>query len=142
MKRLVTLSALSVLAAGVLASAGALAQAAMTEGSVEKIDQAAGKITLNHGPIKNLDMDAMKMVFRVKEASMLDGLRRVSNAGRAWLPSRERLRCGWRNGSQRYGQHDRFADRFRVGDHARAKGLNMNDAYDPAMLGRAWEVTK
>lgn len=75
MKRLVTLSALSVLAAGVLASAGALAQAAMTEGSVEKIDQAAGKITLNHGPIKNLDMDAMKMVFRVKEASMLDGLK-------------------------------------------------------------------
>lgn len=75
MKRLVTLSALSVLAAGVLASAGAVAQAAMTEGSVEKIDQAAGKITLNHGPIKNLDMDAMKMVFRVKEASMLDGLK-------------------------------------------------------------------
>lgn len=75
MKRLVTLSALSVLAAGMLASAGALAQAAMTEGSVEKIDQAAGKITLNHGPIKNLDMDAMKMVFRVKEASMLDGLK-------------------------------------------------------------------
>lgn len=75
MKRLVTLSALSVLAAGVLASAGALAQVAMTEGSVEKIDQAAGKITLNHGPIKNLDMEAMKMVFRVKEASMLDGLK-------------------------------------------------------------------
>lgn len=75
MKRLVTLSALSVLAAGVLASAGALAQAAMTEGSVEKIDQAAGKITLNHGPIKNLDMDAMKMVFRVKEANMLEGLK-------------------------------------------------------------------
>lgn len=75
MKRLVTLAALSILAAGVLASAGALAQAAMTEGSVEKIDQAAGKITLNHGPIKNLDMDAMKMVFRVKEASMLEGLK-------------------------------------------------------------------
>lgn len=75
MKRLVTLSALSVLAAGMLASAAALAQTAMTEGSVEKIDQAAGKITLNHGPIKNLDMDAMKMVFRVKEAGMLDGLK-------------------------------------------------------------------
>lgn len=74
MKRLVTLSALSILAAGVFASA-ALAQAAMTEGSVEKIDQAAGKITLNHGPIKNLDMEAMKMVFRVKEASMLNGLK-------------------------------------------------------------------
>lgn len=74
MKRLVVLSALSVLAAGVFAFA-ALAQAAMTEGSVEKIDQAAGKITLNHGPIKNLDMEAMKMVFRVKEASMLNGLK-------------------------------------------------------------------
>lgn len=74
MKRLVTLSALSILAAGVFASA-ALAQAAMTEGWVEKIDQAAGKITLNHGPIKNLDMDAMKMVFRVKDASMLNGLK-------------------------------------------------------------------
>ncbi len=75
MKRLVTLSALSLFAASVLASAGALAQAALTEGSVEKIDQSAGKITLNHGPIKNLDMDAMKMVFRVKDASMLNGLK-------------------------------------------------------------------
>ena len=54
-------------------SAGALAQAAMANGEVKKIDEAAGKITLKHGPIKNLDMneDGMTMVFRVQDPSML-----------------------------------------------------------------------
>lgn len=75
MKRLSALSMLSALVTGVAISAAAFAQAAMTEGAVEKIDQAAGKITLNHGPIKNLDMEAMKMVFRVKDAGMLNGLK-------------------------------------------------------------------
>lgn len=75
MRRLSTLFTFSVLAAGVAVSAAAFAQAAPTEGSVEKIDQAAGKITLNHGAIKNLDMEAMKMVFRVKDAGMLNGLK-------------------------------------------------------------------
>jgi Cu/Ag efflux protein CusF len=75
MKRRIVLVVLSSLAASVFASAGAFAQAALVDGSVEKIDQAAGKITLNHGPIKNLDMDAMKMVFRVKDPEMLTGLK-------------------------------------------------------------------
>lgn len=54
-------------------SAGALAQTAMVNGQVKKIDEAAGKITLKHGPIKNLDMneDGMTMVFRVQDPSML-----------------------------------------------------------------------
>ncbi|MBI3435101.1 MAG: copper-binding protein [Proteobacteria bacterium] len=43
----------------------------MVAGEVRKIDESAGKITLNHGPIKNLDMDGMTMVFRVKDAAML-----------------------------------------------------------------------
>lgn len=47
------------------------AQAASVDGSVEKIDQAAGKVTLKHGPIKNLDMDGMTMVFRVNDPEML-----------------------------------------------------------------------
>tara|TARA_E500000081_G_C5910659_1_gene251903 strand:+ start:108 stop:479 length:372 start_codon:yes stop_codon:yes gene_type:complete len=53
--------------------AGALAQTAMVNGEVKKIDEAAGKITLKHGPIKNLDMneDGMTMVFRVQDPSML-----------------------------------------------------------------------
>jgi len=37
-----------------------------------KIDEAAGKITLKHGPIKNLGMDqGMTMTFRVKDPAML-----------------------------------------------------------------------
>jgi len=51
----------------------ALAQGAtMADGEVRKIDEAAGKITLKHGPIKSLDMDEpMTMVFRVKDPAML-----------------------------------------------------------------------
>lgn len=45
----------------------------MVKGEVKKIDQAAGKITLNHGPIKNLDMtdENMTMVFHVQDPAML-----------------------------------------------------------------------
>jgi Cu/Ag efflux protein CusF len=48
------------------------ANMAMTDGEVRKVDKDAGKLTIKHGPITNLDMPAMTMVFRVKEASMLD----------------------------------------------------------------------
>ena len=41
-------------------------------GQVTKIDQAAGKITIRHGPMKKFDMDdGMTMVFRVKDPAML-----------------------------------------------------------------------
>ena len=46
--------------------------AATVEGEVRKIDKDAGKITLKHGPIPNLDMPGMTMVFRVKDPAMLD----------------------------------------------------------------------
>ncbi len=51
----------------------ALAQAAMVNGEVKKIDEAGGKVALKHGPIKNLDMDedGMTMVFRVQDPAML-----------------------------------------------------------------------
>lgn len=56
-----------------LSSANAFAQAAMANGEVRKIDEAAGKITLKHGPIKSLDMEdeSMTMVFRVQDPAML-----------------------------------------------------------------------
>ena len=44
----------------------------MTDGEVKKIDKDAGKITLKHGEIKNLDMPSMTMVFNVKDKSLLD----------------------------------------------------------------------
>nr|WP_211452806.1 copper-binding protein [Collimonas antrihumi] len=46
--------------------------AAMSTGEVKKIDKEAGKITIKHGPLVNLDMPAMTMVFRVKDPAMLD----------------------------------------------------------------------
>jgi len=44
----------------------------MSDGEVRKVDKAAGKITLKHGEIKNLDMPPMSMVFRVKDPAWLD----------------------------------------------------------------------
>ena len=66
---------INILAAAIALSLGAgtaaHAQSTTVDGSVEKIDQSAGKITLKHGPIKNLDMDGMTMVFRVQDPAML-----------------------------------------------------------------------
>ncbi|WP_313704797.1 copper-binding protein [Massilia sp.] len=45
---------------------------ALTDGEVKKIDKETGKITLRHGEIRNLNMAAMTMVFRVKDAAMLE----------------------------------------------------------------------
>lgn len=48
------------------------AQAEPVQGEVRKIDEAAGKITLKHGPIKSLGMDmGMTMAFRVKDPALL-----------------------------------------------------------------------
>ena len=44
-------------------------------GEVTKIDESAGKITIKHGAIKNLDMEPMTMVFRVKEPAMLKAVK-------------------------------------------------------------------
>ena len=46
----------------------------MTSGQVRKIDKEAGKLTLKHERIANLNMPPMTMVFRVKEKSMLNAL--------------------------------------------------------------------
>ena len=56
----------------ILSLSTATAQGNAVQGEVRKIDEAAGKITLKHGPIKNLGMDVgMTMTFRVKEPAML-----------------------------------------------------------------------
>ncbi len=53
-------------------SGTALAQNLPTvTGTVEKVDTAQGKITIDHGPIPNLNMDAMTMVFRAGDPDML-----------------------------------------------------------------------
>lgn len=51
------------------------AAAQSVSGTVTKIDEPQGKLTINHGAIKNLDMDAMTMVFRAGDPAMLKGLK-------------------------------------------------------------------
>lgn len=46
--------------------------AALSEGQIRKVDKEAQKITIKHGPLANLDMPGMTMVFRVKDPGMLD----------------------------------------------------------------------
>ncbi len=48
---------------------------AMTSGVVKKIDKDTGKVTIRHGPIENLGMPQMTMIFRVKDPAMLDRLK-------------------------------------------------------------------
>lgn len=50
----------------------AQAGATMTDGEVRKIDKDAQKITIKHGPIQNLGMPGMTMVFQVKDPALLD----------------------------------------------------------------------
>ncbi|MBE0613646.1 MAG: copper-binding protein [Burkholderiales bacterium] len=91
MKSKSTILSMSVFALAVVASSGAVAQATMsggkmgemkmqqsseavdmTDGVVRKVDKNAKKITIKHGPIKNLDMPGMTMVFQTKDQALLE----------------------------------------------------------------------
>ena len=71
---LVIASCIAIAAAASLQIANA--QSEMVDGQVIKIDEAAGKITLRHGPFKKFDMaDGMTMVFRVQDPAMLKAVK-------------------------------------------------------------------
>ena len=53
----------------------ATAAAPQSDGEVRKIDKEQGKVTLRHGPLANLEMPAMTMVFKAADPSLLDGLK-------------------------------------------------------------------
>jgi Cu(I)/Ag(I) efflux system protein CusF len=55
------------------------AEPQMIPGVVKKIDKAAGKVTVTHGPLVNLGMPAMTMVFRVKDSAWLDQMKDGDN---------------------------------------------------------------
>ena len=46
----------------------------LTDGEVRKVDKENKKVTLKHGPLKNLDMPGMTMVFQVGDEAMLEKL--------------------------------------------------------------------
>jgi Cu/Ag efflux protein CusF len=47
----------------------------MASGEVRRVDSSAGKLTLRHGEIPNLDMPPMTMVFEVADRAFLAGLK-------------------------------------------------------------------
>lgn len=55
-----------------LVAAPVMGQSALSDGEVRKVDKDAKKITIKHGPLANLDMPPMTMVFQVADAAMLD----------------------------------------------------------------------
>lgn len=65
------------LSLGLLMGASAVcAQTPLADGQVIKIDSAAGKITIKHGPLKQFDMDeGMTMVYRAADSAMLNAVK-------------------------------------------------------------------
>lgn len=53
----------------------ASAASALSAGEVTKVDKDAGKLTIKHGPLANLNMPAMTMVFKVKDPAMLSSVK-------------------------------------------------------------------
>lgn len=51
-----------------------VANGQLVEGQIKKVDKAAGKVTLSHGPLPN-GMPAMTMVFGVKDPAWIDQMK-------------------------------------------------------------------
>lgn len=89
MKTLITASLLAVFSLGAVSAqagsdhaahamavpAATSAEMPMVDGLVKKVDKAAGKVTLSHGPLINLNMPAMTMVFKVANAAWLEQMK-------------------------------------------------------------------
>ncbi len=78
MKNLILFVAALAMAPAIHAAPATLSAAqasVMTDGEVRRIDTSNSKITLKHGPIVNLDMPGMTMVFRVQPADLLSGIK-------------------------------------------------------------------
>ena len=53
----------------------AVAERPWAEAELRRIDAAAGKVTLKHGEIRNLDMPPMTMVFTLRDKALLGTLK-------------------------------------------------------------------
>ena len=47
-----------------------------SDGEVRRIDREQGKVTLRHGPLENLDMPAMTMVFKAADPRLLEAVKK------------------------------------------------------------------
>ena len=63
----------------------------LSEGVVKKVNKDQGKLTIQHGPLENLGMPAMTMIFRVQDSAMLnrvkpgDNIRFLADKVNGWL---------------------------------------------------------
>ena len=46
----------------------------MSSGTITKVDTQWNRLTIDHGPLENLEMEAMTMVFEVTDPAMLEGV--------------------------------------------------------------------
>ncbi|MGJ8571924.1 MAG: copper-binding protein [Hoeflea sp.] len=76
MKTVLKIASAAILSLGLVS--GALA-VEYTKGVVKKLDAKAKKVTLIHEELKNLDMPAMTMVFRIKDDTLLAKLKQGAN---------------------------------------------------------------
>lgn len=60
--------------AGASMSAAIAGELPMVQGEIKKVDESAGKMTIKHDAIPNLDMEAMTMVFKAGDPAMLKNL--------------------------------------------------------------------
>ncbi|MGH8807678.1 MAG: copper-binding protein, partial [Noviherbaspirillum sp.] len=63
---------ISMVAAAAFTVTAFAADASMSDGEIKKVDKQTRKITIKHGPLVNLNMPPMTMVFTVVDAAMLD----------------------------------------------------------------------
>lgn len=71
-----TLTAVFVLMGAFAGGTGAFAEEPVwTKGKITKVKPDQGKVTVKHEEITNLDMPAMKMVFRVEDPALLERLK-------------------------------------------------------------------
>ena len=70
------LAALCVVAAALAAAGVANAQKTdWIEGEVRRVNDAEGKVTLRHGPLPELDMPGMTMVFTARDRAVMRDLK-------------------------------------------------------------------
>ena len=76
--KLTTRKSLGKLASGAvlaLLAGVAMAQSASADGEIRKVDADASRVVIKHGEWKGMSMGAMTMAFKVRPASLLDGLK-------------------------------------------------------------------
>lgn len=77
MKKVFAISVFAGLLVSALGASVAMADTSggfLTEGEIRKIDVATGRVTLRHGPIEDLQMPGMTMMFQAEPAAQLEGL--------------------------------------------------------------------